>query len=544
MDITATAEWEALESHRRQLEGVHLRDLFASDPRRGPSLSRQVSDLYVDYSKNRVTPETLRLLIALAERAELGARIDDLFSGRRVNFTEDRPALHMALRAPAGSSLVVDGQDVVAQAHAVLARMTAFAESVRSGEWRGHTGLPISTVVNIGIGGSHLGPAMAYEALRDFASDSLQARFVSNVDAADLEEAVADLDPATTLFIVCSKTFSTLETLHNARRARDWLLSALGDPAAVARHFVAVSSEIGRVTEFGIDKTSAFEIWDWVGGRYSFDSAVGLSLVLTLGPERFLEMLAGFRAVDEHFASAPTEANLPALLGLIGIWNRNFLGSQAHAVVPYSHHLRLFPAYLQQLDMESNGKSVDREGRRVTADTGPVVWGTAGTNGQHAYFQLLHQGTTVVPADFIGFCRSPHGDTGTHDLLMANLFAQTEALAFGRAQEEVAAQGVSEELVTHRSFEGNRPTTTILATELSPRTLGELVALYEHKVFVQGVIWGVNSFDQWGVELGKALAGRIAEDLSEPAGAALGHDSSTNEMIERYRNCRTTGNFG
>ena len=542
MDITASPEWEALESHRRQLARLHLRDLFAGDPRRGPSLSGQAADLHVDYSKNRVTADTLRLLVALAERAELPSRIEDLFAGRRVNFTEDRPALHVALRAPAGTSLVVDGQDVVAQVHAVLARMAAFAGQVRSGEWRGHTGLPISTVVNIGIGGSDLGPAMAYEALRDFASPSLQARYVSNVDAADLEEAVADLDPATTLFVVCSKTFSTLETLHNARRARDWLLGSLGDPAAVARHFVAVSSEIGRVTEFGIDATSAFEMWDWVGGRYSFDSAVGLSLVLTLGPERFGEMLAGFRAVDEHFASVPLASNLPVLLALIGVWNRNFLGLETHAVVPYSHHLRLFPSYLQQLDMESNGKSVTRDGLPAAVDTGPIVWGTAGTNGQHAYFQLLHQGTTEVPTDLVGFCRSPHGDARTHDLLMANLFAQSEALAFGRTEEEVAAQGVGEELVEHRTFGGNRPTTTILAPELSPRILGQLVALYEHKVFAQGVIWGINSFDQWGVELGKALAGRIVEELSQPPGSPLLHDSSTNELIDRYRQCRTEGN--
>jgi glucose-6-phosphate isomerase len=536
--IDQTPEWRALERHRQELEGVHLRELFAADQARGTRMTGEAGELYLDWSKNRVTDETVRLLVALAERAGLRARIDAMFAGERINVTEDRPVLHVALRAPAGSSILVDGHDVVPDVHAVLARMRAFAEEVRAGRWLGHTGRPVRNVVNIGIGGSDLGPAMAYEALRGYSDRSRTFRFVSNVDGADVAEATRDLDPAETLFVVCSKTFTTLETLTNARTAREWLLGALGEPEAVRRHFVAVSTNAEKVAEFGIDPANMFEFWDWVGGRYSYPSAIGLSLMVAVGPDRFDEMLAGFHAIDEHFRTAPFGRNLPVLLGLLGVWYVDFLGAETHAVLPYSQYLWRFPAYLQQLDMESNGKSVDLDGRPVAVQTGPVVWGQPGTNGQHAFYQLIHQGTRLVPCDFIGFCRPVEEVGDHHDLLMANFFAQTEALAFGKPREQVEAEGVPPALVPHRTFPGNRPTTTILAPRLTPGVLGQLVALYEHKVLTQGTIWNVDSFDQWGVELGKVLATRIAAELRPDAGDELSHDGSTNALIRRYRRLR------
>jgi len=553
MSITETSEWQALVGHHRRIGSRPLRDLFAADPGRGRTLAAAAGDLYLDYSKNRLTAETVALLVALAERAGLPGCIEAMFAGARINTTEDRPALHAAVRAPEGTSIVLDGVDVVPEVHAVLRRMAAFCRRVRSGEWRGFTGAPIAAVVNIGIGGSDLGPAMATQALRPYADRSLTVRFVSNVDGADLAGAVHDLDPARTLFIVCSKTFTTLETLTNARSARRWLVEHLGDElrarglseeTAVGAHFVAVSTNEGEVAGFGIDPENMFGFWDWVGGRYSVDSAVGLALMLAIGPEHFFDFLAGFRVIDEHFRTAPLAENLPALLGLIGCWYVNFFAVETHAVLPYAQDLRRFPAYLQQLDMESNGKSVDREGRPVATVTGPVVWGEPGTNGQHAFFQLLHQGTRLVPADFIGFARPAPGQDTSYinahqELLMANFFAQTEALAFGRTAEEVAAEGVPAELVPHRTFPGNRPTNTILAPELSPSVLGQLIACYEHKVFTQGVIWGINSFDQWGVELGKVLAGRIAAELAAEDGGPSGHDSSTATLIRRYREGRS-----
>jgi glucose-6-phosphate isomerase len=537
-DITATTEWEALLAHHDRFRPVHLRGLFADDRKRGEAMTVEAGELYLDYSKNRLTGETISLLCAVARRAGLAEWIEAMFSGERINTTENRPVLHVALRAPEGTRIMVDGEDIVAQVHAVLRKMSAFAGSVRSGEWRGFTGRPIRNVVNIGIGGSDLGPAMAYQALRPFSDRSLTVRFVSNVDGADIYEATRDLDPAETLFVVSSKTFTTVETITNATTAREWLLQTLGDRHSVRNHFVAVSTNAGKVAEFGIDPKNMFEFWDWVGGRYSLDSAIGLSLMIAVGPECFTEMLAGFRTIDEHFRSAPFEANLPVLLGLIGCWYVNCFGAETHAVLPYSQYLARFPAYLQQLDMESNGKSVDRDGNPIKLQTGPVVWGEPGTNGQHAFFQLIHQGTRLIPADFIGFCR-PHHELGRHhDLLMANFFAQTEALAFGKTAEEVAAEGVPPDLVPHRTFPGNRPTNTILAPQLTPRVLGELVATYEHKVFTQGVIWNVNSFDQWGVELGKALANRIVPELESDEEPALAHDGSTNALIRRYRSMR------
>jgi glucose-6-phosphate isomerase len=535
--IDQTPEWKALEEHHRELSGVHLRQLFADDPGRGESMTVEAGDLYLDFSKNRLTRETLRLLVALAERAGLAGRIADMFAGRRINVTEDRPVLHVALRTPPDRSIMVDGTDAVAQVHAVLARMRDFATRLRAGEWRGYTGQRIATVVNIGIGGSDLGPAMAYEALKDYSDRSIEVRFVSNVDGTDVWEATRDLDPAATLFVVCSKTFTTLETLSNARTARDWLLGALRDEAAVRHHFVAVSTNAAKVAEFGIDPDNMFEFWDWVGGRYSFPSAIGLSLMLAIGPDRFEEMLAGFHTMDEHFRTAPFERNMPVLLGLIGVWYGNFFGAETQAILPYNQYLWRLDAYLQQLDMESNGKSVDLGGQPVAVQTGPVVWGQPGTNGQHAFFQLIHQGTKLVPCDFIGFCQ-PHHEVGDHhELLMANFFAQTEALAFGKPREQVSAEGAPPAQVPHRTFPGNRPTNTILAPRLTPSVLGQLVALYEHKVLVQGTIWDVNSFDQWGVELGKVLATRIVPQLDEAA-ADLDHDSSTNALIRRYHRHR------
>ncbi|MDA0565086.1 glucose-6-phosphate isomerase [Streptomonospora sp. S1-112] len=535
-------EWAALAEHRAKLGEVHLRDLFAADPGRGARYTLQVGDLHIDYAKHLVTDETLALLRDLAAATGVAELRDAMFRGERINVTENRAVLHTALRAPRDAVVEVDGRDVVPGVHAVLDRMSAFAERVRSGEWRGHTGEPIEAVVNIGIGGSDLGPAMAYEALKPFTRRALDVRFVSNVDGADMHEALRGLDPARTLFIVASKTFTTVETITNATSARAWLLSGLGgDTAAVARHFAAVSTNAAKVAEFGIDTANMFEFWDWVGGRYSYDSAIGLSLMTAIGPEHFREMLAGFRTVDDHFRTAPPEANAPLLMGLLGIWYGSFHDAQSHAVLPYSDYLARFPDYLQQLDMESNGKSVDRAGRPVSWQTGPVVWGTPGTNGQHAYYQLLHQGTKLVPADLIGFARpaaelSPEL-SAQHDLLMANMFAQGQALAFGKTAEEVAAEGVPAEQVPHRTFAGDRPTTTILAPELTPSVLGQLVALYEHKVFVQGAVWDIDSFDQWGVELGKVLAKRIEPALTEGA-EVPGLDSSTAELVRRYRALR------
>jgi glucose-6-phosphate isomerase len=537
-DLTVTPEWAALQAHFDVVRDRHLRDLFAGDPGRGERLTAEGAGLYLDFSKNRITDETVRLLVALAERAGVRKRLDAMFRGDRINVTEDRAVLHVALRAPDDAVIEVDGHNVVPDVREVLERMSRFAERVRSGDWTGHTGRRIRNVVNIGIGGSDLGPAMAYEALRDFSDRSMTFRFVSNVDGADLWEATQDLDPAETLIVVSSKTFTTLETLANAREARAWLVDGLGDDAAVAHHFVAVSTNEAEVRAFGIDPANMFGFWDWVGGRYSVDSAIGLSLMMAIGSAAFREFLAGFRAMDEHVRDAPFERNLPVLLGLIGIWYVDFFGAGTHAVLPYNNELARFPAYLQQLDMESNGKSVRLDGSAVSAQTGPVVWGTPGTNGQHAYFQLLHQGTRLVPADFIGFLHPNHELGDHHDLLMANLFAQTEALAFGRTHAEVAAEGVPAAQVPHRTFAGNRPTNTILASRLDPRTLGSLIALYEHKVFTQGVIWDIDSFDQWGVELGKKLASRIVPELQASRAPELAHDSSTNTLIRRYRQAR------
>jgi glucose-6-phosphate isomerase len=531
-----TPAWEAVAAHYSQLAGRHLREIFAADPDRGTRLVAEGADLYLDYSKHRVTDETLGLLFELARTAGLAERIEGMFTGQHLNVTEDRAVLHVALRMPASERLVVDGQDVVDDVHAVLDKMADFADRVRDGRWTGATGKRIAAVVNIGIGGSDLGPSMAYEALKDFSDRGIVGRFVSNVDGNDIWEATADLDPASTLFVISSKTFTTVETITNATSARDWLTKALGADA-VPHHFVAVSTNAEKVAEFGIDTTNMFGFWDWVGGRYSYDSAIGLSLMIAIGPSAFRDMLEGFRAVDVHFRTTPFERNLPVILGVLGVWYRDFFGAQSHAVLPYDHYLSKFPAYLQQLDMESNGKSVTLAGDPVGTDTGPIVWGTPGTNGQHAYYQLIHQGTTLIPADFVGFLRPAH-EVGTHhDLLMANVFAQTEALAFGKTREQAQAEGIPEHQLAHRTFAGNHPTSTILAPALTPRILGQLVALYEHKVFVQGTIWGINSFDQWGVELGKALANRITPELTAPS-PDLAHDSSTNALIRRYRESR------
>ncbi|GCB44338.1 glucose-6-phosphate isomerase [Streptomyces sp. NL15-2K] len=541
--LTRRPEWVALEDHRAQWH-AHLRELFAADPGRAERYVVRVGDLRIDYSKNLITDETLALLQELATATDVFGLRDAMFGGEKINTTEGRAVLHTALRAPANAVIEVDGENVVPKVHAVLDKMAGFANRVRSGEWTGHTGKRIRNVVNIGIGGSDLGPAMAYEALRAYTARDLTFRFVSNVDGADLHEAIRDLDPAETLFIVASKTFTTIETITNATSARSWLLNGpggLGEDKAVARHFVALSTNERKVTEFGIDPDNMFEFWDWVGGRYSFDSAIGLSLMIAIGPDRFLEMLDGFRIVDEHFQNASAEDNAPLLLGLLGIWYGNFFDAQSHAVLPYSHYLSKFTAYLQQLDMESNGKSVDRDGRPVQWQTGPVVWGTPGTNGQHAYYQLIHQGTKLIPADLIGFAR-PVDELGDelkaqHDLLMANLFAQGQALAFGKTADEVRAEGVSEEQVPHRTFKGNHPTTTILAKELTPSVLGQLIALYEHKVFVQGAVWNIDSFDQWGVELGKVLAKRVEPALTEGA-EVPGLDPSTAALVATYRALR------
>jgi len=536
--LNQSAEWRALRAHYEETKSVHLRTLFERDPTRGERLVAEGAGLTLDYSKNRISDETLRLLLALAESAGVAARRDAMFAGQKINLTEKRAVLHVALRAPRGAAILVDGANVVPAVHAVLDRMADFAARVRSGAWTGHTGKRIRNVVNIGIGGSDLGPAMAFDALRPYADRGMVVRFVSNVDPADLTEATWDLDPAETLFVVASKTFTTLETLTNARAARAWSLATLKDGQAVARHFVAVSTNAAEVAKFGIDTANMFEFWDWVGGRYSFDSAIGLSLMIAIGPDHFRSMLGGFHAMDEHFRTAPFARNLPVLLGLLGVWYNDFFAAQTHAVLPYSHYLGRLSAYLQQLDMESSGKSVDLDGRPIEYQTGPVVWGTPGTNGQHAYYQLIHQGTKLIPSDFIGFHQTTTPLREQHDQLMANFFAQTEALAFGKTSAEVAADGVPDFQIRHRTFEGNRPTNTILADRLTPATLGALIALYEHKVFVQGTIWRLNSFDQWGVELGKALANRIIPELASPTEPHLTHDGSTNRLIRTYRKHR------
>ena len=527
--------WQALTAHYDQLRRVHLRQLFADDPSRGEQFVAEGVGLYLDYSKQRVTGETLGLLLKLAAECNLRERIEAMYRGDKINVTEGRAALHVALRAPAGTSIMLDGKNVVPEVQAVLERMQAFSNRVRGGSWTGHTGRRIRNIVNIGIGGSDLGPAMAYEALRAYSARDLILRFVSNVDGTDFAEATRDLDPAETLFIVSSKTFTTLETMTNARTARDWCLAVLGDERAIAKHFVAVSTNAEEVARFGIDTANMFGFWDWVGGRYSMDSAIGLSTMLAIGPNGFRDMLAGFRAMDEHFQSAPFERNLPVLMGLLGVWNNNFFGAQTVAVLPYDQYLKRFPAYLQQLTMESNGKHTTLDGAEVNYDTGAIYWGEPGTNGQHSFYQLIHQGTRLIPCDFIGFCQSLNPLGNHHDLLMANLFAQTEALAFGKTPAEVKAEGTPDWLAPHRIFEGNRPSSTLLADRLTPATLGSLVALYEHSVFTQGVIWNIDSFDQWGVELGKALAQRIIPELETSSGEVLQHDSSTNTLIRRYR---------
>jgi len=535
--LTALPAWQQLETHATSLRTTHLRDLFAADPARGERMVVDDLGIYFDYAKHRATDETMRLLVTLAEACGLRERIDAMFRGEKINVTENRAVLHVALRAPREAQIFVDGEDVVPQVHAVLDQMSAFAERVRSGAWRGFTGKRIRAVVNIGIGGSDLGPVMAYEALRHYSDRALIFRFVSNVDGTDFAEAVHDLDPAETLFIVASKTFTTLETMTNAHTARRWLLDVLGNEQAVANHFVAVSTNAAEVEKFGIDTANMFGFWDWVGGRYSMDSAIGLSTMIAIGPDNFRAMLAGFHAMDEHFRTAPFERNMPVLMGLLGVWYNNFFGAESIAVLPYDQYLKRFPAYLQQLTMESNGKYITLEGTAVDYQTGPIYWGEPGTNGQHSFYQLLHQGTKLVPCDFIGFCRSlnPLGDH--HDLLMSNVFAQGEALAFGKTAEQVRAEGTPEWLVPHRTFEGNRPSTTILAERLTPEMLGKLVALYEHSVFTQGVIWDIDSFDQWGVELGKVLAKKIIGELGD-AEPELQHDSSTNALIRRYRGLR------
>jgi glucose-6-phosphate isomerase len=532
--------WKALHQHYPAVRGLHLRRLFSDNPARGERMTAEAAGLFLDYSKNRITEETLALLVQLAEESDLRNRIDAMFRGEMLNVTEKRAVLHVALRTPRGESIKVDGQDVVPQVHAVLDKMAAFSLRVREGSWRGHSGMPIRNVINVGIGGSDLGPVMAYEALRHYSKRDLVLRFVSNVDGTDLAEATRDLDPAETLFIVSSKTFTTLETMTNAHSARQWSLRALKDDDAVSKHFVAVSTNTEAVARFGIDPENMFEFWDWVGGRYSMDSAIGLSTMVAVGPDNFRALLAGFHAMDQHFRTAPFERNLPVLLGLLTVWYTDFFQAETVAVLPYAQYLKRFPAYLQQLTMESNGKSVTLQGVRVSYPTGPVVWGEPGTNGQHSFYQLIHQGTRLIPCDLIGFARplNPMGDH--HDLLMSNVFAQAEALAFGKTPEEVKAEGTPDWLIPHRTCEGNRPSNVILARELTPETLGALVALYEHSVFTQGIIWQINSFDQWGVELGKVLAKRLFSELASKNEPDLSHDSSTNSLIRRYRNLKAT----
>ena len=532
---TKLAAWQALEAHYPKVRDLHLRKLFADDPKRGERLAAEAVGIYFDYSKHRITDETLRLLLQLAEEAGLQARIDAMFRGEKINVTEKRAVLHVALRAPKGHSIVVDGEDVVPQVHAVLDKMADFSNRVRSGEWKGHTGKPIRNVINIGIGGSDLGPVMAYEALRHYSRRNLTFRFISNIDGTDFAEATRDLNAEETLFIISSKTFTTLETMTNAHTARDWALQTLKHPASVAKHFVAVSTNAVEVAKFGIDTANMFEFWDWVGGRYSMDSAIGLSTIIAIGPKNFRAMLDGFHQMDEHFRTSPFERNLPVLVGLLTLWYNNFFGTQTMAVLPYEQYLKRFPAYLQQLTMESNGKSVTVDGTEVVCQTGPIYWGEPGTNGQHSFYQLIHQGTKLIPCDFIGFLKPLNPLGRHHDLLLANVFAQAEALAFGKTPQEVQAENTPELLVPHRTFEGNRPSSTILLERLTPEALGKLVALYEHSVFTQGAIWNIDSFDQWGVELGKALATRIIPELETGAKRQLKHDSSTNTLIRRYR---------
>jgi glucose-6-phosphate isomerase len=534
--ITARSGWKTLKSHYEKIRELHLRELFGNDPKRGERLTVEAVGLYLDYSKNRVTDETLKLLLELAEECGLRSRIDAMFRGEKINITENRAVLHVALRAPREKSIVVDGENVVAQVHAVLDKMGDFSNRIRSGAWIGHTGKPIRNVINIGIGGSDLGPVMAYEALKHYSNRAMSFRFVSNVDGTDFAEAVHDLDPSETLFIISSKTFTTLETMTNAHTARDWSLKGLGgDIKAVAKHFVAVSTNAEKVSEFGIDTANMFEFWDWVGGRYSMDSAIGLSTMLAIGPDNFRALLDGFHEMDEHFRTAPFERNLPVLMGLLGVWYGDFFGAETVAVLPYEQYLKRFPAYLQQLTMESNGKHVTLSGSEVDYPTGAIYWGEPGTNGQHSFYQLIHQGTRLIPCDFIAFVETLNPLGRHHDMLLANVFAQTEALAFGKTPEQVKAEGTPDWLVPHRVFEGNRPSNTILANRLTPQTLGKLVALYEHSVFTQGTIWNIDSFDQWGVELGKVLAQRIIPELESKAEPELGHDSSTNCLIRRYR---------
>ena len=534
--LTERPAWKALEAHYQQVRELHLRKLFGDDPGRGERMTAEAVGLYLDYSKNRLTDETLKLLLQLAEESGLRARIDAMFRGEKINLTEKRAVLHVALRAPKGAVIVVDGENVVPQVHAVLDKMADFSDRVRSGAWLGHTGKRIRNVINIGIGGSDLGPVMAYEALKHYSERAMTFRFVSNVDGTDFAEAVQDLDPSETLFIISSKTFTTLETMTNAHTARDWSLAGLGgDEKSVARHFVAVSTNAEEVAKFGIDTANMFEFWDWVGGRYSMDSAIGLSTMLAIGPDNFRAMLDGFHQMDEHFRTAPFAGNLPVLMGLLAVWYNNFFGAQTVAVLPYEQYLKRFPAYLQQLTMESNGKHVTLDGTEVAYQTGPIYWGEPGTNGQHSFYQLIHQGTRLIPCDFIAFVQPLNPLGRHHDMLLANVFAQTEALAFGKTPEQVKAEGTPDWLVPHRVFQGNRPSNTILAERLTPETLGKLVALYEHSVFTQGAIWNINSFDQWGVELGKALAQRIIPELESQAEPRLGHDSSTNTLIRRYR---------
>ncbi|MEJ2474439.1 MAG: glucose-6-phosphate isomerase [Desulfobacterales bacterium] len=532
---TKLAAWQALVAHYPKVRDLHLRKLFADDPKRGERLAAEAVGIYFDYSKHRITDETLRLLLQLAEEAGLRARIDAMFRGEKINVTEKRAVLHVALRAPKGHSIVVDGEDVVPQVHAVLDKMADFSNRVRSGEWKGHTGKPIRNVINIGIGGSDLGPVMAYEALRHYSRRNLTFRFISNIDGTDFAEATRDLNAEETLFIISSKTFTTLETMTNAHTARDWSLQRLKHPASVAKHFVAVSTNAVEVAKFGIDTANMFEFWDWVGGRYSMDSAIGLSTIIAIGPKNFRAMLDGFHQMDEHFRTSPFERNLPVLVGLLTLWYNNFFGTQTMAVLPYEQYLKRFPAYLQQLTMESNGKSVTLDGTEVVCQTGPIYWGEPGTNGQHSFYQLIHQGTKLIPCDFIGFLKPLNPLGRHHDLLLANVFAQAEALAFGKTPQEVQAEDTPELLVPHRTFEGNRPSSTILLERLTPEALGKLVALYEHSVFTQGAIWNIDSFDQWGVELGKALATRIIPELETGAKRQLKHDSSTNTLIRRYR---------
>ena len=539
--LTKRPAWKALTAHYKKVRTVHLRELFADDPRRGERMTAEAVGLYLDYSKNRITDETIKLLLQLAEESGLRARIDAMFRGEKINITENRAVLHVALRAPKGASMIVDGENVVPQVHAVLDKMADFSNRIRSGAWKGHTGKPMRNVINIGIGGSDLGPVMAYEALKHYSERAMTFRFVSNIDGTDFAEAVHDLDPAETLFIISSKTFTTLETMTNAQTARDWLLKGLGgDARAVAKHFVAVSTNAAKVSEFGIDTENMFGFWDWVGGRYSMDSAIGLSTMLAIGPDNFRSMLDGFHQMDEHFRSAPFENNLPVLMGLIALWYNNFFGAQTVAVLPYEQYLKRFPAYLQQLTMESNGKQVTLDGTAVNYQTGPIYWGEPGTNGQHSFYQLLHQGTKLVPCDFIAFIEPLNPLGRHHDLLLANAFAQAEALAFGKTPEQVRGEGTPDWLVPHRVFEGNRPSNTILAQRLTPEALGKLVALYEHCVFTQGAIWHIDSFDQWGVELGKVLAQRIIPELESAEEPKLAHDSSTNRLLRLYRKRKET----